>query len=274
MDQLAPLLNQTSLSARVFFSGELCEIVNFDESALAGHIHLVKSGNLALSIRQRQVAVIDKPSVLFFPRPCGHTIQPVDQNHCDLLCASIDLGVNVRSPLAMALPEALIIPLDEMSAVSPTLDMLFDEAFSDYYGRQSALNRLAEYFLIQILRHVITHGKLQGGIFSALAEPRLAKAVNAMHDKPGFSWTLESLADEAGMSRARFAVNFREKVGMTPLEYLTDWRISVAQKLLLQGKPINSVAFSVGYQSHAALSRMFTKKLGYSPKDWLAKNSD
>ena len=218
--------------------------------------------------------MIDRPSVLFFPRPCGHTIQPVDKEHCDLLCASINLGVNVRSPLAMALPETSIIPLDEMSAVSPTLELLFDEAFSEHYGRQSALNRLAEYFLIQILRHVITHGKLQGGIFSALAEPRLAKAVNAMHDRPDFPWSLESLADEAGMSRARFAVNFREKVGMTPLEYLTDWRISIAQKLLLQGKSISSIASAVGYQSHAALSRMFTKKLGSSPKDWLAQNTN
>jgi AraC-like DNA-binding protein len=89
-----------------------------------------------------------------------------------------------------------------------------------------------------------------------------------MHDQPGHPWTLDELADLAGMSRARFAVNFRETVGITPLDYLTDWRMSVAQNLLKQGRPIKSVAAAVGYQSQAALARVFAKRIGLAPTDW------
>jgi AraC-like DNA-binding protein len=267
MDYLAPLLNQISLSARVFFSGDLCQVVNFDASELAGHVHVMKSGKVAMTVRGKQVATIEKPSVLFFPRPCPHALVP-DEKGCELLCASVDLGVRVRSPLAMALPEVLILPMDDMGSVAPTLDLLFSEAFNNEFGRQAALDRIAEYFLIQMLRHVIITGQLQGGIFAALGDSRLAHAVKAMHEKPSHPWTLDELADLSGMSRARFAVNFRETVGITPLDYLTDWRMSVAQNLIKQGRPIKSIAAAVGYQSQAALTRVFLKRVGSSPSDW------
>lgn len=268
MDQLTPLLSQTSLSARVFFSGDLCQLATFDDSELAGHVHLMKSGRAAMTVRGSAPVVIEQPSVLFFPRPCPHTLVPVDEQGCELLCASVDIGVKVRSPLALALPEVLILPMGEMSAIAATLDLLFREAFDQDFGRQAALDRLVEYFLIQTLRHVVATGQLQGGIFAALADPRLAHAVSAMHDQPGHPWTLDELADLAGMSRARFAVNFRERVGITPLDYLTDWRMSVAQNLLKQGRPIKSVAAAVGYQSQAALARVFAKRVGLAPTDW------
>jgi AraC-like DNA-binding protein len=246
----------------------MCQVVNFDASELAGHVHLMKSGKVSMAVRGKQVAVIEEPSVLFFPRPCPHSLIPVDEKGCELLCASVDLGVRVRSPLAMALPEVLILPMNDMSPIVPTLELLFREAFDDAFGRQAALDRLAEYFLIQMLRHVTATGQLQGGIFAALADARLAIAVSAMHGKPSHPWTLDELADHAGMSRARFAVNFRETVGITPLDYLTDWRMSVAQNLIKQGRPIKSVAAAVGYQSQAALARVFAKRIGVSPSDW------
>lgn len=168
----------------------------------------------------------------------------------------------------MSLPEVLIIPLEKIHSLKPTLDLIFAEAFGQEFGRNDALDRLIEYFLIQILRHAISLGQLQGGIFSALSDSRLKHAVAAMHERPAHAWTLDELADLAGMSRARFAVNFREAVGTTPLDYLTDWRISIAQNLLKLGKPIKSIPSAVGYQSQAAFGRVFTKRIGMPPANW------
>lgn len=268
MDPLAPLLNQISLSARVFFTGELCQVASIDPSEAVGHVHMLKSGRVAVNARGKPVALIEHPSVLFFPRPCPHQLIPVDEIGCELVCASIDLGFKVRSPLAMALPEMLVLPLDKMSSIAATMELLFIEAFEDAFGRQAALDRLAEYFLIQMLRHVTFSGQLKEGIFAALADNRLAHAVNSMHDNPSHPWTLDELADKAGMSRARFAVNFREAVGITPLDYLTEWRMSIAQSLLKQGRPVKSIAAAVGYQSQAALARTFSKRIGVSPSEW------
>lgn len=267
MDQLAPLLRQITLSAQSFFSGELCQVVSFDK--MAGHVHILKSGKISMTVRNGAPVTIDQPSVIFFPRACDHRFIPLEGEDSQLLCAYIDLGAQIGSPLAMSLPEVMVLPMGMMSPVRPTLEMLFNEAFTEEFGRQAAIDRLIEYFLIQILRHVIAIGQLQGGIFAALSDARLKHAVGAMHEKPSHPWTLDELADLAGMSRARFAVNFREAVGTTPLDYLTDWRISIAQNLLKQGRPIKSVAAAVGYQSQAALGRVFAKRVGAAPANWL-----
>lgn len=222
-----------------------------------------------MTVRNGEPQVIDRPSVLFFPRFCPHAFTPIEGQDSELLCAYIDLGAQVGSPLALSLPEVMVLPMDGVSTIKPTIEMLFKEAFEDTFGRQAAIDSLIEYFLIQILRHVVETGQLQGGIFGALSDSRLKHAVSAMHDRPGHPWTLDELADVAGMSRARFAVNFRETVGVTPLDYLTDWRMSVAQNLLKQGRPIKSVASAVGYQSQAALARVFAKRVGFAPANWV-----
>ena len=268
MDPLLPLLNQISLSAKVFFTGDLCEIANFDGSGHVGHIHLLRSGKLDLMFRGQHLAHIAQPSVVFFPRPSIHVLKPVEGELCELVCASIDLGAKVRSPLATALPEFVIVPLSEIQSIAPTLQLLFSEAFEQALGRQAALDRLAEYFLIQVLRQVIQGGHLQQSIFAALADARLSLAVKAMHENPSHPWTLETLAELSGMSRARFAANFKATVGTTPLDYLTDWRLSIAQNLIRQGKPLKSIAAQVGYQSAAAFSRVFAKRLGVTPAEW------
>ena len=113
---------------------------------------------------------------------------------------------------------------------------------------------------------------IAGGVLLGLADPRLAQAINAMHQRPEHPWSLESLAQTAGMSRARFAVHFRQIVGATPFDYLADWRIGLAQTLLRQGKPLKTVAPAVGYASSTALTRVFSKRLGLSPTAWIAQD--
>ncbi|MGB8517358.1 MAG: AraC family transcriptional regulator, partial [Gallionella sp.] len=168
-----------------------------------------------------------------------------------------------------ALPDVLIIPMTSIAELTPMLALYFDEAFAQRCGRQAAVDRLAEYFLVLLLRHTVETKILTTGILAGLADARLAKAITAMHERPEHVWSLEELAHTADMSRARFAVVFRETVGTTPLDYLTDWRVSVAQTLLKSGKPLKLVAPAVGYSHPIALTRVFTKRMGLSPKAWL-----
>lgn len=271
MDRLSPLFARFAPTARVFYSGRLCSTEEFVESEGLGHLHLLRSGRLSVSSHAAGLLIIDRPSVLFYPRSLSHRLQPDEDDGTNLLCATVDLGSEMRNPLVMALPDVLVVPLQEVTAIAPTLDLLFEEAFGCRCGRQVALDRLIEYFLILLLRHVIDSKMLNAGILAGLSDARLSRAITAMHERPGHPWSLETLAEEAGMSRARFALRFREMVGTTPLEYLTDWRISVAQTLLKRSKSIKAVALSVGYQSPAALTRVFAKKLGMPPSDWLRK---
>lgn len=255
-------------TARVFHSGQLCQTVNFDPEGDVGYLHLLRAGPLTVVAGDSAVMELTEPSVLFYPRPCAHQLHTHD-NGADLLCATVELGSGSQNPLTHALPTVVALPLRLLPTLGPALELLFAEGFASQCGRQAALDRLMEYVLIQLLRHLLDNSEQTNGLLAALADPKLARAVTAMHERPAEAWTLEALALEAGMSRARFAQHFRETVNMTPLDYLTRWRIGVAQTHLLRGKSIKAVARDVGYQSQATLSRVFAQRCGVSPSQWL-----
>ena len=118
------------------------------------------------------------------------------------------------------------------------------------------------------MRHVVESGLVSTGVLAGLADPRLAKALTAIHEAPKKQWKLEDLADIAGMSRTRFAEHFRTLIGQTPIEYLTAWRMTIARQLLRKGKPVKTVAVQVGYDSAAAFSRVFSRVTGQPPREF------
>jgi AraC-like DNA-binding protein len=273
MDVLTPLLSHLSPSARYFYSGTTCEGGLYDGTDRVGHLHLVKSGRLSVEVPGMPEIVIEQPTLLFFPQPCAHRMTPGPFG-VELVCGTVDLGIREQSPLAASLPAVLVIPINDIPSVGTTLGLLYEEAFGDAFGRQAALDRLLEYFLIQVLRYLLAQGQLSQGALAAMADPRLALALNAMHQRPAHPWTLEILADIAGMSRSRFAANFHKLAGMPPLDYLTNWRLAVARGLLRQGRPLKSVASAVGYQSPEAFGRVFSKRLGQTPVEWVRAQVD
>ena len=85
--------------------------------------------------------------------------------------------------------------------------------------------------------------------------------------KPARPWTVGSLANEIGMSRTRFAEQFREMIGTSPVSYLTDWRFQRATAALSTGRqPISEIARECGYSSPAAFTRAFNERFGRTPK--------
>jgi AraC-like DNA-binding protein len=272
VDRLSPFFARFALSARVFYSGRLCGISGDHESEQAGHLHVLRRGKLTVLRAQGRNIVVTEPSVLFYPRPCPHRFQADQKAGAEIVCATIEFGAGMLNPLVRALPEVLIVPLRAVPELASVAEMLFTEAFGEEPGRQAAVDRLAEYFLVLLLRAAMAARLVDSGVLLGLADSRLAAAITAIHQRPKHPWSLAELAKTAGMSRARFAAHFRSVVGVTPFDYLTDWRIGVAQGLLKQGEPLKLVAPSVGFQSSTALSRAFSQRVGLSPTQWIARN--
>jgi AraC-like DNA-binding protein len=268
MDLLSPLFKHVSPSVQYYFSGIACEGGAYDGKDPWGHLHLVRSGSMQLDVSGAAPLHIVTPTVLLFPRPCAHRMTPA-QGGVELVCGQVDLGLAEQNPLALSLPAWLAIPLADLPAAGATLELLYQEAVGSSIGRQTAISRLLDYFLIQVLRHLLAQGRFSDGVLAAMADPRLALAFNAMHEHPANPWTLEQLADLAHMSRARFAANFHKLAGIPPLEYLTHWRLSVARGLLRKGRPLKSVASAVGYQSPEAFGRAFARRIGHTPAEWV-----
>ena len=271
MDPLSPFFAHFALSARVFYSGLLCGVSGDHLTETAGHLHVLRRGILNVERPGSRPIRVTEPSVLFYPRPCRHRFRVDEETGAELVCASIEFGAGMLNPLVRALPEILLVPLDSFKELAPTVDLLFAEAFGEQPGRQTAVDRLAEYFLVLLLRAAMNSRLIEAGVLLGLADSRLAKAIEAMHERPEHPWTLEMLAARAGMSRARFALHFRNTLGVTPFDYLADWRIGVAQDLLKRGKALKIVAPSVGYASSMALTRAFSQRVGVSPTVWISK---
>ncbi len=273
MDLLSPLFARFTLSARVFYTGALCGVVDFDNTRGIGMLHVLRRGRVRVVQPPAPSLEVTQPSLLFYRQPFSHRFEVDEIDGADLVCAFIDFGSGAGNPLLRGLPDLLMVPMADIAGVEPTLALLFDEAFAQRSGREAAIDRLVEYFVVLLLRHAIDARLVEGGVLAALADPRLAKAMTAMHERPEHAWTLDELAQTAGMSRARFALHFRATVGATPMAYLTDWRVSVAQTLLRRGRPLKSIAPAVGYASPVAFARVFARKAGASPVDWLARQA-
>ena len=269
MDRLSAVINRFPISAHFVYAGELCGTSDFSASEGSGHLHILRRGKLTLTCESGQPIIIDRPALLLFPKPMRHRLFAQDNVSAEVVCASVQFGTTPNNPFLKAFPDLLNIPLDSSPSLQSALELLFEEAFGQRCGRQTAVNRLTEYCLLLTLRHIIARKVVDSGVLSGLSDPRIAKAITALHDHPGRAWTLVSLAEAAGMSRARFAAQFRQTVGKTPLEYLTDWRLGVAQSLIKQGKPLKFIAVDVGYASAATFSRVFVERVGLTPKEWL-----
>ena len=130
--------------------------------------------------------------------------------------------------------------------------------------------QLATTLMVQALRLHLAEG-INGGVgwLFALADKQMSAAITAMHDDPGHRWTLQALAERAGMSRTTFAVKFKETVGEAPMEYLTRWRMMVAgDRLTHSGDSISAIALSLGYESESAFGTAFKRVMGCSPRQY------
>jgi len=266
MDRLVWLLKHFELRARVFQAGPLCHSARYDSGDGLGYIHVLNKGTLDVKTTGQPLLSLDEPSVFFYMNPTTHQLIP--KGEAEMICASFDFGTSLNNPLLQALPNVITLPLSDAPSLSTTLEVLFFESSEQHCGRQAVLDRLIEIILIQLLRDLMDENRMDIGLLAGLADPGLARAINAIHAEPQRQWKLEDLAQTANMSRARFATRFRDTVGITPGNYLTQWRISVAQSMLREGKPVQLIADRVGYGSASALSRAFALSVGVSPSDW------
>ena len=266
-DLLSPLLRYFNARARAFFTGNLCARASFPDENGLGYLHLFRGGRADLH-EKGAVVPLREPILVFYARPRTHWFEPDPETGADLACAIVSFEHKAFNPIALALPPRFLCDLSELSSMEPLLSVLFAEAFSESPGRQEVLDRLFEVVLIELLRITVARGDTGTGFLRALGHPQLSRALTAMHADPAHAWTLDAMAEVAAMSRSSFASAFRRKVGETPGEYLTRWRISVAQALIRRGVPLKLVAEKVGYASQAGFLRAFKVVVGVPPTAW------
>lgn len=167
-----------------------------------------------------------------------------------------------------ALPQFLRVDRTSSTAeaVARTLNALRTEVAHAELGGSLIAERLAEILVIAAVRAFVTAGPTSAGWITALADPRIGKALRLLHADVAYRWTVPLLASEVGMSRSAFTQRFTKRVGRPPLDYLTHWRMVLAQRKLNAGETIATVAAEVGYNSQSAFSHAFKRTLGCTPR--------
>lgn len=113
MDQLSQIINTFSIQAGVFYTGKLCGLSSFENEAIEGHIHILKSGRLSISGTEKPEFTITEPSVIFFPRPKSHKLLAKESDEAEVICATVQYGIGQVNPVAQALPDLLVLPLSQ-----------------------------------------------------------------------------------------------------------------------------------------------------------------
>ena len=193
-----------------------------------------------------------------------------------VVCGSLSFDRASLKPITQLLPSFILIKAEQARtlALHNTMQALASEMAEQTPGSEVIATRLAEVLFIQVLRAHIASGVgwRNKGWLRAIFDPQIGTALSAIHDSVNTPWTVESLAEAAGMSRSAFAARFKELLGQTPLEYVTGWRMQKAMQLLQQrDKKLIDVARSVGYESDAAFSKAFKRVVGANPGEYLKR---
>jgi AraC-like DNA-binding protein len=175
--------------------------------------------------------------------------------------------------LLAVLPETVVLRAEEWR--SPLVPLLLEEMVREEVGQASLLDRLLDALVVSAVRQwALGRGDSAPAWLDASSDPPVAEALRLLHDRPGEPWSLVTLARAVGVSRAALARRFRDRVGESPMAYLTGWRMALAADRLRQSTDtVARIAGEVGYPSPFSFSNAFKRVYGRSPSAYRSLGS-
>lgn len=284
-DALSSVLKRLRLSAGIFTEATYCGAWAVDTSGQRmATFHLVQSGDSWLNLDGEPPRHLRPGDFVLFPRDARHVIASSEEvpksvvlNEpppfdpvlpvTEMLCGYFQFNSAIAWPVLDALPEALVIDLNQSAPGESRalLHLLIGESKGGHPGRQAVIDLLVEVLFVHALRSYMASG-VSSGLLKLFAEQKLGRALSQLHADPGRNWSVATLADAAGMSRASFSKKFRESVDDTPMNYLSKWRMQVAIEMLTTSdQSVAQIAEDIGYGSEAAFRHAFKQIVGRTP---------
>lgn len=296
MDALSGVLDLIRLQGAVYFRADFPAPwgMRMDAGGMA-QFHMIVRGHCVLEVpgRDDPVLPLSAGDIVVFPHGDAHAL--ADRAGSDKLPGLQVLQAHQagRPPFAGAGPATTIVcghfefdrrfdhrllgdlpPLIHVAQSAPhqlswletVTAAIIQETGSGRPGADTVARRLAEVLFVQILRTHIAQAAPARGYLAALGDARISDAIRIIHGGAHTSLSLDGIARAVAMSRSAFANRFRELVGVTPIRYLTEWRMLKARELLeTTSLPIPAVSERVGYMSEAAFNRAFKRAFGQGP---------
>ena len=194
----------------------------------------------------------------------------------DIVCGCLYSEDPLFDPALKVFPTAIVVRPPAGPArnwFDASIDYAIEESSKKGGGIRST--KLPELLLVEVLRSYLANAPASDhGWLAGLRDPVLAPAMKAIHTAPERKWTVDDLAKEAAVSRSSLDDRFRSVLGLSPIRYVNEWRMRVAQDLLATTEvTVASIARRVGFDSEEAFSRAFKRAHGQSPSLWRAGRS-
>ena len=208
------------------------------------------------------------------PTSCGGVPGKDFDVDTSLVCGFIGCDKRPFNPLLATLPRLLHLPGTAGSAWGAAFAQLAaSESAGANPGSEALLERMAEMMFVDAVRRPMNSLPEQStGWLAGLRDRFVGRALALMHDKPAHGWSIDELGNQVGLSRSALHERFVELVGVPPIQYLAQWRMQLASRLLRESQSsVLSIALSVGYDSEAAFGRAFKRLVGMPPAAWRRK---
>ena len=297
-DVLSEVLDTLELESSIYFRAELSApfSIAVPENRRVIRFHIATSGPCVIRVASGAPVTFRPGDLVMVPHGLEHTlfdspaseVQPltevVDSSGFDgegplvyggggetttLVCGHLAFSTDVTHPFVETLPALLHLRRQEgpdYSWIERMLAFTEHESRTKPRGWQGVVERLSQILFLYVLRAHLDESPDSVGAISALADARLSVALQSIHSAPATDWSLDTLAQKAGMSRSAFVRRFSSAVGMAPMKYLTQWRLSRARHLLVHtDASAGEVAALVGYASEAAFNRAFRDRFDAPP---------
>jgi len=207
--------------------------------------------------------------------PAEFKARHANEEHSDdwrgtvFLCGAYRFSGDVGEGLLGALPRVLPLSAAVGDPLHDVIAVLSRELAVSQPGQQTVLDRLLDVLLVLAIRTSFKTSSSAPRWFQASADPRLSAALQAIHKDAAHAWTVRELAAVSGLSRAAFARSFQRALGQAPMQYVNDWRMTLAREYLRTGQPaLAQVAERAGYASPYAFAAAFRRHHGQPPGLW------
>lgn len=288
MKNLESLFDKLQITTNVFHNGQYCGNWHIDTSGTGFiNFHAITHGQCYLHCSDGNVVLLEKGDMVLLPIDSPHLLSPT-KNHTNknasagsisiakelaadgpvLLCGYFEYQHPLMGVIAKELPEYWVIKKvsEESRVLHESLQLLISaslEVSDSVFTSSVVLNKIAEIIFLLIVKHLMgTYSSTIG----ALLNPAIAHSLQALHNAPEKHWSVDMLASIANMSKSNYAAKFKACAGVTPIKYLTQWRLRCASNDLSQSsQPIITIANKYGYETEASFSKAFKRELGISP---------
>lgn len=269
---LESLLSQSMLRVDIVSEAQYCGSWFEDEPRYdCGTFHLIAAGTCQVeSAVLAEALQLEAGDLVVFPHGDPHLLSAAPDapsSTTSMICGELHFSSNTMHPLSLALPACFVVRAADADHVFRSLSaMMVDTANSGLAGRQMLLNKLADTLFTLAVCDFANRQTDHRGLFAALTDTRICKVLRAVHENPGQAWTMQCMASLACMSRSAFAERFAQLMKIPPMQYVTQWRVSVAERMLRDRHlSVAAIAEQMGYSSEAAFRRLFKRVSGVCP---------